>query len=57
MKTPLKIYQERKERKNLESEIRENSRIYELTLNDIQRKRLIYLHRQHEIKFGRCYKG
>lgn len=57
MKTPIQKHFERKERKRLEEQIKENSRQYELTLNDESRRNLIYLHRQYEIKFGRCYKG
>lgn len=56
MKTPSQKHIERQERKNLEKEIRETSRIYELSLSEFQRKRLVYLHRKYEKKFGRCYK-
>ena len=57
MKTPIQIHNERKERRKLESFIKENSKEYERTLDETARRNLIYLHRQYEIKFGRCYKG
>ena len=55
MKTPIQKHFERKEKRRLIREIEENSRLYELTLNDEYRISLIYLHKEYESKFGKWY--
>ncbi len=46
-----------KARRELEEKIKEESRKYELDLNDVSRIKLIRYHEDYLRKFGREYKG
>ncbi len=55
MNNPFQKHRERKERRELEGLIKFESALYEKTLNEDVRKRLVSLHRRYEIKYGRDY--
>ena len=57
MINPLKLHNDRKEKKKLERIIREESIKFGETLNELSRKKLIYLYEKYLIKYGKEYDG
>ena len=56
-RTPLQIHRYRKEKKNLEREIRQTGWKHELTLKEEYRIKLIQLHLDYKYKYFKEYKG
>ncbi len=56
-RTPLQIHKYRRDKKNLEFEIRETGRLHELTLKEEYRLKLITLHLDYKYKYLKEYKG
>ena len=55
MKTPLQVYRDRQERKNLEFEITDARRIHAMTLDDKDRLEVIRLTMNYMIKYKKEY--
>ncbi len=56
-RTPLQIHRDRKEKKNLEWEIRDTGRLHQQTLKEEYRLKLIKLHMDYRYKYFKEYKG
>lgn len=57
MINPLKLHRERKEKRNLEKQIRNESIKFGDTLSELSRKKLIYLYELYSVKYGKEYFG